>query len=146
MSSLAYYNAQISFTVETKNGGIKQEKTYFLVRGVSVTDVEKQIHEQLEIEDGYENFKVISVSQSNISHIIDYDEEASYFQSQIIFEHEKENGGIKETKEYYLVRAQMNDCKQVIENDLKSEPLDYRIASISESNITMVIDKINNLS
>lgn len=143
MGHLLYFNAQISFMRETKNGGTKEEKTYFLIRGVNVSDVEKQIYEKLEEEEGYEDFRVISVSESKISKILDYDEDENYINAQIVFEIQKENGDIKESKDYCLIRSSMSDAENILHEDLKGHPQDYRISAISESKITKVIDNHN---
>jgi len=64
-----YYVARIKHTTEDDKGKQKSITEQYLVRGVSVTDVETKMHE--EFKGAMFDFEVVSVTNSKIVKVID---------------------------------------------------------------------------
>tara|TARA_R110002126_G_scaffold209411_3_gene356014 strand:- start:591 stop:794 length:204 start_codon:yes stop_codon:yes gene_type:complete len=66
---MAYYSAKIKHTIEDDKGKQKSITEQYLVKGVSVTDVETKMHE--DFKGTMFDFEVTSVTNSNIVKVID---------------------------------------------------------------------------
>lgn len=65
----------------------------------------------------------------------------NYFQAKIVLETENEDGRIKKIRENYLIKAiSVSDAETKLATFFKDVKLDYRVISVSESNIVDVID------
>ena len=64
-----WYNAVVQFIVEDENSGrVKKVKENYLVKGVSVTDAELQIENDLDASNL--DYRILSVTESKIIRII----------------------------------------------------------------------------
>ena len=64
-----YYIAKVKVVVDDANGKPKKATEQYLVRGVSVTDVETKIHD--EFKDSVVDFEVSAVTQTKVIKVIE---------------------------------------------------------------------------
>lgn len=140
----------MSFWIETKirynkvmeDGALKSVTETNIVNALSFTEAEAHIIEEVKPYISSE-FTVSAVKKTNISEIF-YDERGDrWYKVKVLFITLDEKSGIeKQTANYMLVQA--SDFHNALENfmdGMKSTMADFKIASISETNIMDVFEE-----
>ena len=140
----------MSFWIETKirynkvmdDGALKSVTETNIVNALSFTEAEARIIEEVKPYISSE-FTVSAVKKTNISEIF-YDERGDrWYKVKVLFITLDEKSGIeKQTANYMLVQA--SDFHNALENfmdGMKSTMADFKIASISETNIMDVFEE-----
>ena len=140
----------MSFWIETKirynkvmeDGALKSVTETNIVNALSFTEAEARIIEEVKPYIASE-FTVSAVKKTNISEIF-YDERGDrWYKVKVLFITLDEKSGIeKQTANYMLVQA--SDFHNALENfmdGMKSTMADFKIASISETNIMDVFEE-----
>ena len=140
----------MSFWIETKirynkvmeDGALKSVTETNIVNALSFTEAEARIIEEVKPYISSE-FTVSAVKKTNISEIF-YDERGDrWYKVKVLFITLDEKSGIeKQTANYMLVQA--SDFHNALENfmdGMKSTMADFKIASISETNIMYVFEE-----
>ena len=140
----------MSFWIETKirynkvmeDGALKSVTETNIVNALSFTEAEARIIEEVKPYISSE-FTVSAVKKTNISEIF-YDERGDrWYKVKFLFITLDEKSGIeKQTANYMLVQA--SDFHNALENfmdGMKSTMADFKIASISETNIMDVFEE-----
>lgn len=140
----------MSFWIETKirynkvmeDGALKSVTETNIVNALSFTEAEARIIEEVKPYISSE-FTVSAVKKTNISEIF-YDERGDrWYKVKVLFITLDEKSGIeKQTANYMLVQA--SDFHNALENfmdGMKGTMVDFKIASISETNIMDVFEE-----
>ena len=140
----------MSFWIETKirynkvieDGALKSVTETNIVNALSFTEAEARIIEEVKPYISSE-FTVSAVKKTNISEIF-YDERGDrWYKVKVLFITLDEKSGIeKQTANYMLVQA--SDFHNALENfmdGMKGTMADFKIASISETNIMDVFEE-----
>lgn len=140
----------MSFWIETKirynkvmeDGALKSVSETNIVNALSFTEAEARIIEEITPYISGD-FTVSAVKKTNISEIF-YDEKGDrWYKVKVLFITLDEKSGVeKQTANYMLVQA--SDFHNALENfmdGMKSTMADFKIASISETNIMDVFEE-----
>lgn len=136
--SAIWYEGKIRYRKTDENGVTKVVTEAFLVDGISYTEAEARLNEELSAFIS-EDFKITNIKVTNYAEIHPSDEADQWFKAKIaLISYDEESGKERKTNIYLLIQA--NDVKEAHEKTLevmRNTMGDYTIPSISE---TAIID------
>ena len=133
-----WYNCKLKYRKTDENGVQNLVTESYLVDGVSFSDAEARINEEMKAYISVD-FKVVNIQATNYSEVVGGAETGLWFKSKIsLIAFDEESGKEKKQNIYILVEAE--DAKQASDTfDTKSEAVN-RAQHIAENKGTKVIE------
>jgi hypothetical protein len=131
-----WFTVKVKYTKQLENGTFKRVSEPYLLAGMTFSDAETRIYEELDsIIRG--EFSVASIARTEIHDIFHYEESDVWYKGVISFVSESDDSGKeKKTKQTLLVSAEsVKDADAKLKESLTGMMVDYTIDGITVTNI-----------
>lgn len=131
-----WYDCSVKYRKTTETGAQKVVTESYLVDGISFTEAESRINEEMKSYIS-EEFRITNIKLTNYSEIHNFDNSDRWFKSKVaLLAYDEETGKERKTNIYLLVQA--NDVENAYLNTLetmKNTMGEYSVPSVSETKI-----------
>jgi len=133
-----WYNCKVKYGRETEDGFMKQITEDYLVDAISYTEAESRIYGIMENHVSGE-FSVNSISKTNITEVINYEDEESWYKCKVTYSTvDGDSGKDMKVTAYFLVSAShVKMAFERVEDNLSSMLVPFDIPAIT---LTKIID------